>query len=291
MNILVTGACGFVGQHVCRYLQKKHTLHKIDSTTSEDVLTVDLSDMDQAKDISHKIQKDVRIDVILHLASKLMGAPDIENIGVFYDNIRMVESVIALAKDIKPGKVVNISSMAVYPAIDGTFSETSQIQTSCNADCLYGLSKFCSENLIDFMLNKRGILTAHLRVSQIVGQGMRTDRVVPMMLKELSENNTITVRGNGERVSNFIHIDKLVSLIGLFVEQDISGIYNVGGVNISYYDLAQRLIMEHGNKRSRIIKIDDKPGSNFRLSVDKLSAALKLRGVDPVLVNGVEHWQ
>ncbi|MDF1594263.1 MAG: NAD(P)-dependent oxidoreductase [Desulfobacterales bacterium] len=291
MNILVTGADGFVGRHACRYLQKSHTLHRVNGPKRKGILTVDLCDRDEVKEVSRLLQKGAQIDVILHLASKLVGSSDVENMEVFYDNIRITESVIKLARNIKPKKVINISSMAVYPALDGTFSETSQIQTSHNTDCLYGLSKFCSENLIDFMLNRHGILTAHLRISQIIGQGMRNDRVVPVMLKELSENNTITVRGNGERVSNFIHIDKLVSLIGLFVVQDISGIYNVGGVNISYYDLAQRLIMEHGNERSKIIKIDEKPGSKFRLSTDKLSAALKLWGIDPAIVNGLKNWK
>ncbi len=291
MNILVTGADGFVGRNVCRHLQKGHTLHRVDRTKNKDILTVDLCNMDEVNEFSRQLQKGDQIDVILHLASKVMATSDIENMEVFYDNIHITESLIELAKDIKPGKIVNISSMAVYPTMDGTFCETSQIQTSCNTDCLYGLSKFCSENLIDFMLNRHGILTAHLRISQIVGQRMRPDRIVPMMLKELSENNTITVRGNGVRVSNFIQIDKLVSLIGLFVEHDISGIYNVGGVNISYYDLAQKLIMEYGNELSRIIKVDDKPGSKFRLSVDKLSVALNLLGIDAELVKEVEHWQ
>ncbi len=291
MNILVTGAGGFVGQHVCKHLQKGHTLYRIDSVKSKGILTIDLCNVDETKEACRQIQNEAQIDGILHLASMLMSSSDIENMAIFHGNICITESVIELARNIKPKKVVNISSMAVYPAIDGIFCETSLAQTSYNTDCLYGLAKFCSENLIDFMLKGQGILTSHLRVSQILGQGMRTDRIVPMMLKELSENNIITVRGNGERVSNFIHIDQLVSIIELFLENDITGIYNVGSENISYYNLALKLIEEYGNADSRIIKIDDKSGAKFSLSVDKLSAVLRDRGVDTALVNGVKQWQ
>lgn len=284
MNVLVTGAVGFVGQHLCGYLEKKHTVQGFESST------VDLRDVDRVKDFSHRLQTGVQIDVILHLASKLMSASDTEKMDIFYDNVRITESVIELARSIKPKKLINMSSMAVYPTVDGTFSETSQIKTSCNTDCLYGLSKFCGENLIDFMLGGLGILIAHLRVSQIIGQGMRTDRVVPVMLKELAEKNTITVLGNGERVTNFIHIDKLISILGLFVEQDFTGVYNVGSENVSYYDLALKLIQENGNERSRIVKMDGNPGAKFQLSVDKLAEALRERGLDPSLVCGVDRW-
>lgn len=154
MNIIVTGAAGFVGGHVCTFLNNAHTLCKVDIHGGDDFIIVDLCNIDEVQNVFSSFQANHPVDVILHLASRLMSPNDVENIAVFYDNIHIIESVIEIAKIVKPKKLINISSMAVYPNIEGTFSETSQVQMSLNSDCIYGLSKFCSENLFDFFLTE-----------------------------------------------------------------------------------------------------------------------------------------
>jgi len=100
---------------------------------------------------------------------------------------------------------------------------------------------------------------------------MRQDRLVLVMLKELKTKNTITVFGMGQRVSNFIEINKLLKKVELFLEGDNPGIYNVGGENISYADLACRLIDKYGDSHSRIIKCDKGSTAKFNLDTGKLS--------------------
>ena len=129
--------------------------------------------------------------------------------------------------------------------------------------------------MIDFLLRNENISIVHLRISQVHGKNMRTDRIIPVMLKELKDTNTITVYGDGERTSNFINVDKLVKEVEFFLQEDISGIYNVGDRNISFLELAQELIDKYGDENSIINKEPQGNKEKFILDISKLSSVYK----------------
>jgi len=270
MKILVTGADGFIGKHLCPYLSVKHEVYKVYSSPKrikqrEDII-LDLTDKKAVNIYFEKFKKDVRIDIIIHLASKLISNSEIYNLSVLYDNIKITESIAEVAMILKPKKLINFSSIAVYPNIDGLFAETSEIRPSANTDCLYGLSKLCGENILDFLLKDYNISICNLRISQVYGKGMREDRIIPIMLKELKEKNSITVFGEGKRISNFIDVNRLIKIIEYFIKNGLSGIYNIGGEHISYFELAKRLLNEHGISSSLIKKINK--GSRVKFYID-----------------------
>jgi UDP-glucose 4-epimerase len=142
--------------------------------------------------------------------------------------------------------------MAVYPNKTGSYSEESLTVTSQNSECLYGLSKICSEQLLDYFMQGQPVQTVHLRFAQVYGEGMRSDRVMSKMEDELQTGNCITVYGNGERVSNFIPIGQAVDAICRFIRNSAAGKFNIGGEQLSYLDLARRIIGRSGNSASVI---------------------------------------
>ena len=111
---------------------------------------------------------------------------------------------------------------------------------------------------------------AHLRVAQVYGDGMREDRIIPVMRKELEEKNIITVYGNGERQSCFIEIKKLVETVKYFLKNNVEGVYNVGDENISYFSLAKKVIAQFGNNKSKIIQKSLGSKEKFNLDSSKL---------------------
>ena len=94
------------------------------------------------------------------------------------------------------------------------------------------------------------------------------------MIKELRDTNTITMYGNGERVSNFIEINKVISIIDLFINENVKGVFNVGGENISYYDLAKRLIKFYGNELSTINMVNKGSKAKFHIDASKLERVI-----------------
>ena len=281
MNILISGASGFIGQHLCGYLKRNsHTVFGIArNIQNQKYFEVDLRNKNSIDKILLNLNNE-KIDVIIHLAAKLMNIYQTEedHMQVLFDNILITQNMINLTKKLKPQKLINFSSMAVYPNIDGIFDEKSQIKMSENTDCMYGLAKFCTENMFDFFLKGEKISVLHLRVAQVYGEGMYQDRIIPVMRKELKEKKTITIFGNGERTSDFIDVNKLIKIVGYLIDlPDVCGVYNVSGENLSYLQLAERIIEEKKCSNAIIIKKSEGQKTKFRLNTDKLSKQMKGR--------------
>lgn len=280
MNIIVTGANGFIGKHICSFLEKQsHKVFKIvreNKNNLENTIELDLTNKNAVLNFIEDFQKNNKIDIIINLASKLANVEqnEDEQLQVLIDNIKITKNIVSLVKELKPQKLINFSSIAVYPNIDGDFDEKSQIKMSANAECMYGLSKFCSENIFDYMLKNQDITVSHLRVSQVYGDGMRQDRILSIMKQELQEKNTITVFGEGQRESNFINVNKLTELLNYFINNNIHGIYNVGDELLSYLQLAEKIISKNGNNDSIIIKKIEGSRSKFHLNTDKLTKTI-----------------
>ncbi|MBD3271940.1 MAG: NAD-dependent epimerase/dehydratase family protein [Elusimicrobia bacterium] len=256
MNIIVTGGNGFVGKELISFLKKEHVIFNLELNQNADVdnnISIDLSDTHKVRKYFEVFKENNTIDIIIHLASKLASAETIYDVDILQYNIKLYESIVIISKLLKPNKIINFSSSAVYSCRNAISNEVSEIRPSTNPDCLYGLSKICGENILDFMLGDQDIVVSHLRISQIYGEHMREDRIIPSMLHELHHNNTITVFGNGKRNINFIHIRKLVNVVNQFIKNDLKGIYNVGDEQLTLLTLAEKLIKRHGNKASKII--------------------------------------
>lgn len=273
MNILITGANGYVGKALSERLRIDNNLFYIKNATSfsfkDDTIYLNLLDSSQVEELCNHA---LNIDIIIHTASKMASPETIDDMSILYDNIKIYENLTKIAKYCNPKKIINFSSMAVYPNIDGEYTEESVINPSTNGDAFYGLSKVCGENILNFSLRGSSTKIIHLRVGQIYSDEMADNRLYKVMKKELEEKNQITVYGNGERVSNFIHMDTLLEIIGFFIkiEWDNSrGIYNIGENNYSYDEFAKMIIEKYGNKESIIIRNEMGAKSKFILNTNK----------------------
>ncbi len=282
MNILITGYSGFVGSHLCEYLAKKNNIigvaRKINKKKDYKIIQLDLSrEINEQKCI--KFFKKNKIDAIIHLASSLANNHNISKFELFENNIKITKNVIKIIKIIKPKNFINFSSMSIYPDSNGLFNENYTFKPNSNTDFLYGFSKYCSEILFNNFYNiSKKINLTHLRVAQIYGERMNQSRIIPTMKRELKQKNFITVFGNGSRISNFIHINKLVRYIEFILTKNIKGVFNIGDKNISYLKLAKNIIIEKGNKNSIIIKKKEGNKNKFLLDTKKFDTVLKKHG-------------
>lgn len=256
MRILITGVNGFIGKYLRNHFQGGHEIYSITRTSNESLpsendYVLDLSDVNGVKEkFENNIFKQ-KIDVIIHCAAVLSNI-DNKDITVFHKNNSITESMIHIASVTNTTKIINISTIGVYPNISGTYNEQSVIEPSVNHECLYGLSKVCSEELFKFYLKDK-IQVINIRLGQVYGLGMRKDRIFSIMKNELLRDNIITVFGKGERISNFISIDYFIEKIkGILQNDEIQGTFNLGEKNLSYYNLAEIIIKEFGNCSSKI---------------------------------------
>mgnify|MGYP000864596598 FL=1 len=269
MNILITGSNGFIGKNLSQKLKKKYEIYYLTRSKfysrKKNKIKCDLL---KKNHINLLMKEKLKLDIIIHAASKLASSSNLENISLIKNNILIYENLSLVINKFNPKQVINLSSIAIYPNKDGVYDETSQVRPSINNDCLYGLSKFIGENILDFKCSKSNIL--NLRIAQVYGSGMRSDRIYEIMKKQLKDKNTINVYGMGRRVSGFIHIDSLVSKIKFCIKKKLDGIFNIGDENLSYKQLAKKIIIKYGNINSQIKFLDKGVNSKTFINFKKL---------------------
>jgi|SRR3989304_169769 len=292
MTILITGAGGFIGKNLTTYLGQYYELLSVFSKKSKKVggksiVKLNLENTEECLNYFSCHYGNVDLGAIIHLASYLPMEKEVEDIKVLLKNINIANTVLGLSKLLNPSFILNFSSIAVYPNRTGTFKEESEIKPSINTECYYGLSKFCSENILDFGLRNMNIKICHIRLAQTYGHGMNETRLIPTMLKELNEHNCITVYGDGERTSVFLSIEELRETIKRLLEIMPVGIFNVGFHNLRYIDLANKIIQKFGNKGSRVIKIAQGNRSKFQLDTSNILQTFKQNNISIKLNNNL----
>ena len=232
--------------------------------------------MDLTEVKSIKLIQESCFDIIIHCASVLATSENSRDMALFHENIRITESLLLLIRKWKPKVVVNLSTMGVYPNLNGNYDENSLIKPSLNFEGLYGLAKFCSEELLSFSLAKNEIRVVNLRLGQTIGPGMRPDRIYSKMKEELLNKNEILVHGEGERVSSFLSIQYLVEVVNQIISNhDVKDTYNVAEYNLTYRELAEKIISEYGNANSKIIFTKEGSRAKVRIDTRKLNSELK----------------
>ena len=177
MNILLTGAGGFIGSHLHKELNTKHKVfqvfHPSDYIEGQNSFSVTLTNVSAVNKLIIDLSKQAKIDVIIHLASGIASPEKVDDVELLKESIVITENIVNITKSVKPRVLINFSSMAVYPNVSGIFSEESIPAPQKNPDCIYGLSKYCSEVMIDFLLRNENVRIVHLRISQVHGEDMR----------------------------------------------------------------------------------------------------------------------
>ncbi|GEM_PF-628689 len=275
MTILLTGANGFIGRHLLKALYMNNRILRLEwprysDPNGKDLFFVDLTNSTETRKLAKKLCR-TSIDAMIHTAFILCKAGDWRNFAYLYLNNRISENAAWLAEELGCRIVVNLSSIAVYPNKNGKYSEESKIGMSGNTECLYGLAKFSSEVIFNFILNGRPNVV-NLRLGQVYGPGMQDDRLIGIFRKELSEKNTITLFGKGERVSNFIHVDDIAGGIRKIISRPVPGTYNLGcHRNFSYRQVAEKIISKTGDKKSKIIFKDIGSSAKVEIQTEKFS--------------------
>lgn len=281
MNILITGINGFVGKTLQKKLKPTHHvigIYRSGEILDNDCYKVDLLSEENVLNFCNNYTGK-KVDVIVHLASNTANANNLKDISVINDNATLSKNVTELAKKMRVKHIINLSSSSIYPNINGVFNELSVPNPSVNSDCLYGLSKYNAEIIINYFLANTGICITHLRSSIIYGAGMNTTRIIPVLQREIQENNSVTLHGNGERFFNLIKVETLVAYINYFVDNPTNDVFNVSEEYISLLQLAKKLIADSGKSSVKIILKPEGNKSQFKLDTTKLTTLVKLSHV------------
>ena len=244
MNILVTGAAGFIGFHTCLSLQTRHKVYGLDNLNNYYDVNLKKSRLKilkknkdfeflktdiQNKNLHNKFKK-IKLDIIINLAAQAGVRHSLKDPFSYIDsNILGQINLLEFAKKIKIKKFIYASSSSVYGGnVKMPFSVKHRVDKPIS---LYAASKKSTELLAECYSHLFKIKCIGLRFFTVYGPWGRPDMATFIFTKKILENKKINIFNYGNMKRDFTYIDDIVR--GIKGAVNLKGdykhkIYNLG---------------------------------------------------------------
>jgi len=234
-KIVILGSKGFVG---------KNLVEEIIIRKTYDLLQISRDNVDfLSKDFVDLLQKEISDGNIVINCFAVAPCKNLDQLNI---NLKLISNFLKGLDNKKNLNLINISSDAVYPDINGKLNE--EVQPMPNS--IHGIMHQLREDLIS--LNFENFL--NIRPTLIFGYGDPHGGYGPnQFIQKILNNQEIDLFGKGEELRDHIYIKDLVNLIILSIEKNIKGNLNlVTGQVTSFFDIAKSVV----NISNKNIKIN-----------------------------------
>ncbi|MFJ8276198.1 dTDP-glucose 4,6-dehydratase [Streptomyces griseoviridis] len=280
MNLLVTGAAGFIGSQYVRALLAAGG-PDAPRITVLDKLTYagNLDNLDLDDPRIEFVQGDIRdaelvdrliadADEIVHFAAESHVDRSITGAGDFVlTNVVGTQTLLEAALRHGVGPFVHVSTDEVYGSVE-TGSSTEQAPLSPNSP--YSASKAASDLLALAYHRTHGLDVRVTRCSNNYGPYQYPEKVVPLFVTNLLDGRTVPLYGDGANIRDWLHVDDHCHGVDLARTRGRAGeVYNLGGgTELTNRDLTGLLLDACGAGWDRVEHVADRKGHDLRYSVD-----------------------
>lgn len=295
MNILVTGAAGFIGSHLCERLLQDEQTHVIgidgfiDSSTPRRNRQFNLQVLSgHPRFIFHEldllnasmIELLDGVDGVCHLA----GMPGVRSSWGPEFSAYAAHNIVATQRLLEGCKRHPVRKF-IYASTSSVYGEQSgRVDESAKTDPLspYGVSKLTGEHLCRVYLHNDGIPVTVLRFFTVYGPRQRPDMAFHRFIRQMLQGNPITLYGDGSQTRDFTYVSDCVEGIASTVYADgIRGeILNIGGRERASVKTCIMLLEEQLQQKTAIQYAGDTYGEPRHTWAD-IAKAQSLLGYHP----------
>lgn len=283
MKILITGATGFIGKHVCRkIISQGHeviALSRSDiSERNEEAIFNSITWIQSSLALTAENLDRIKIaqpELVIHLAWE--NIPDFsydtsfknlrDHIGFFHEILKIlsIKKIIVAGSCWEYGKKHGVC-MESDPCISGNYFTWAKnsLREFLQVECL-----------------NMNIVLIWTRVFYAYGLGQRSEALIPTIINNLSSKIVPDIK-TPKNENDYIYIEDIVMAFEQFIEQNVkSGIYNIGsGSPISVLDVVRTAekIISGDEKMTNLLSqtsLNTKKESDFWASMEKTNSALK----------------
>ena len=241
-KVLVTGASGFIGFNLVKYLLKDNV--RIFAISAEDKKIegvesrkIDLADFQKVR----AFIDEVKPTIVFHLGALVVLSRDFKIAQDCIDsNIRGTLNLLEAVKDLKLKRFLFLSTEEVY----GNNSLPFQEDQLPKPPSPYAVSKVTGENFCLLYYQLYNLPTTIFRINTIYGPYQPNSRFIPTLIRKAIRNEVVDFN-SGKNKRDYLFVEDLIRAIMLSVEKrNISGqIINIGsGEPISGKDLAMDVL-------------------------------------------------
>ena len=300
MRVVVTGAAGFLGSHLCDHLLAKgHAVVGLDNLITGSTKNLEhLAGNEKFRFILHDVTEYIYIggpvDAVLHFASPASPVDYLEYpIQTLKVGALGTHKVLGLAKD-KKARFLLASSSEVYgdPLVHPQREEYWGNVNPVGPRGVYDEAKRFGEALSFAYHRAHGVDTKIARIFNTYGPRMRSGdgRVVPNFITQALAGKPLTVYGDGTQTRSFCFVSDLVDGIYRLLVSDVNEPVNIGNPNeMAIGDFARKIIELTGSKSD--VVFERLPVDDPKVRQPDIERARRLLGWEPrvLLADGLRQ--
>ena len=264
-RILITGAAGFLGSHLCdRFIKEGYHVIGMDNLITGDLKNIEhLFKLDNFEFFHHDITKFVHVpgelDYILHFASP---ASPIDYLKIPIQTLK-VGSVgtwhcLGLAKE-KNARILIASTSEVYgdPQVHPQSETYYGNVNTIGPRGVYDEAKRFQESITMAYHRFHSLETRIARIFNTYGPRMRLNdgRVIPAFIGQALRGEDLTIFGDGLQTRSFCYVDDQVEGIYRLLLSDYSDPVNIGNPDeITIKDFAEEILKLTGTNQQIVYK-------------------------------------
>ncbi|MEO6903301.1 MAG: UDP-glucuronic acid decarboxylase family protein [Bacteroidia bacterium] len=264
-RILITGAAGFLGSHLCdRFIKEGYFVIGMDNLITGDLKNIEhLMKHKNFEFYHHDVSKFVYVpgdlDFILHFASP---ASPIDYLKIPIQTLKVsslgTHNLLGLAR-VKKARILVASTSEVYgdPLVHPQTEEYWGNVNPVGPRGVYDEAKRFMEAITMAYHTYHGLDTRIIRIFNTYGPRMRLNdgRVLPAFIGQALRGEDLTMFGDGSQTRSFCYVDDLVEGIYRLLKSDYVYPMNIGNPSeISIKEFGEEIIKLTGTSQKLISK-------------------------------------
>jgi len=283
MDILITGGAGFIGSNVVDALvEKGHKAVVVDdlSTGKKENLNpnaqffnIDLRD----KDALEEVFQNIRPEVIYHIAAQIDVRKSVAD-PAFDASVNIIGSINLFELAVK----YNVRRIIFSSTGGALYGEPKNLPADENTLVAplapYGVSKYCTEQYLNYFKRMYGIEKVILRYANIYGprqDPLGEAGVIAIFTGRILNGEEPIIYGDGNQTRDYVYVEDIVRT-NLLAMDGKQGIYNIGtSIETSVNELA-KMFSTILNKDIKPVYEPPRKGEVQRIALDGTKANKEL---------------
>jgi len=289
-KVLITGAAGFLGSHLCdRFIKEGFHVIGMDNLITGDLKNIEhLFKLKEFEFYHHDVSKFIHVtgnlDYILHFASP---ASPIDYLKIPIQTLKVgslgTHNCLGLALA-KKARILVASTSEVYgdPLVHPQDEEYWGNVNPVGPRGVYDEAKRFQEAMTMAYHTFHKVETRIVRIFNTYGPRMRLNdgRALPAFIGQALRGEDLTVFGDGSQTRSFCYVDDLIEGIYRLLMSDYALPVNIGNPDeISLKDFAEEIIKLTGTKQKIVYK--ELPKDDPKQRQPDITKARKLLGWEP----------